>query len=117
MNLQTVSPEYFIEVELCWLSERNPESAQVSSERLKLPARATVADALSAANRPELLIRLANGSLAAAVFGEVVTLQSPLHWGDRIELVAPLVVDPKHSRTRRAQVQRQRGGDLRWQRR
>jgi putative ubiquitin-RnfH superfamily antitoxin RatB of RatAB toxin-antitoxin module len=117
MSSPAVSRAATIEVELCWVAEGGAKAPQVCIERLRLPARATVADALSASNRPELSIRLANGLLAAAVFGEAVTRESPLHPGDRIELLAPLVVDPKHSRARRAEVQRHRRGDARWQRR
>ena len=117
MSSEFVPSQASIEVEVCWVADRAPGVPQVRRERVKLPADATVADALSATNRPELGIGLANGSLSAAIFGEAVTLQSPLHGGDRIELLAPLVADPKHSRARRAEVQRQRRGDVRWQRR
>lgn len=117
MRTQAVPPTDTIEVELCWVEEGGSTAPRVCVERLQLPVRATVADALSASNRAALSIRLANGLLAAAVFGEAVTLESRLHPGDRIELLARLVVDPKHSRARRAEVQRQRRGDVRWQRR
>lgn len=117
MSSEIVPPRESIEVEICWVADRASGGPHVRCERLKLPVQATVADVLSAANRPELGIGLANGSLSAAVFGESVTLQSPLHMGDRVEFLAPLVADPKHSRARRAEVQRQRRGDVRWQRR
>jgi len=117
MSSEIVPPQESIEIDVCWVADPTHGAPQVRCERLKLPVQATVADALSAVNRPELGIGLANGSLSAAVFGEAVTLQSPLYMGDRVELLARLEADPKHSRARRAEVQRQRRGDVRWQRR
>jgi hypothetical protein len=37
-----------------------------------------------------------------AVFGVQATPQTPLHAGDRVELLRPLQVDPKDARRRRA---------------
>ena len=44
-----------------------------------------------------------------AVFGLAVAPSTPLHEGDRVELLRPLQLDPKEARRRRAQ--RQRGAD------
>jgi uncharacterized protein len=41
-----------------------------------------------------------------AVFGRAVGLDTPLHDGDRIELLRPLVMDPKEARRRRAGARR-----------
>jgi hypothetical protein len=65
---------------------------------LELPAGATVADALSAAgwrDEPE--------NVGYAVFGVRATRETELREGDRLELLRPLVADPKDARRRRAE--------------
>ncbi len=64
---------------------------------LQLEEGATVADA----------VRLADLAPAAevagvAVFGAIARPAQRLHEGDRVELLRPLVVDPKEARRRRA---------------
>ena len=74
------------------------------SEELELGEGATVADALA-------LTRLPRDGLAGfAVHGERVERDAPLHEGDRLELLGPLLADPKDSRRRRARVQAERVG-------
>lgn len=63
---------------------------------LDLPAGATVADALAAAAFD------GDPPAAVAVFGEAVDADRPLADGDRIELLRPLLLDPKEARRRRA---------------
>jgi uncharacterized protein len=63
---------------------------------LELPEGATVADALAAAAMPP------EGHTAMAIYGETVTTTQPLHDGDRLELLRPLLLDPKEARRRRA---------------
>ncbi|RPE81605.1 RnfH family protein [Vulcaniibacterium tengchongense] len=68
---------------------------------LELPAGARVADALRAAGwerDPE--------TVAYAVFGVRAGPDTPLHDGDRIELLRPLLADPKTARRQRASGQR-----------
>ena len=68
---------------------------------VELPEGASVAEALSTADwndDPE--------TVAYAVFGVTVTLQTALADGDRIELLRPLQADPKDARRRRAEVRR-----------
>jgi Uncharacterized protein conserved in bacteria len=43
------------------------------------------------------------------VFGKLTKLSNPLHAGDRIEILRPLIADPKETRKRRALGQA-RGG-------
>lgn len=63
---------------------------------LDLPRGATVADAIAAA-------RLAGPDhTGLAVFGERVDADRVLADGDRVELLRPLVADPKEARRRRA---------------
>jgi len=63
---------------------------------LALPDAATVADALAASG-----FDLAN-AVGYAVFGERVKATDVLRDGDRVELLRPLLVDPKEARRRRA---------------
>jgi putative ubiquitin-RnfH superfamily antitoxin RatB of RatAB toxin-antitoxin module len=70
--------------------------------RLQLPAGATVAQALSraAAAGFDAAVEAENGMLA--VFGRAATPATVLHDGDRIELLRPLLADPKQRRRERA---------------
>ncbi|WP_313642168.1 RnfH family protein [Stenotrophomonas sp.] len=68
---------------------------------LVLPEGCTVADAIEAAALPG-----AELAAAVAVHGVLVRPQQVLLDGDRVELLRPLLADPKENRRRRA-----RGGD------
>ena len=64
--------------------------------RLMLPEGATVADALTASG-------WSLGDVSGiAIFGERVERDALLHDGDRVELLRPLLIDPKDARRRRA---------------
>ena len=67
---------------------------------LKLPAGATVRDALDASGMT------AGG--AVGVFGTVVGVQTRLKDGDRVEIYRPLTADPKEQRRRRAAAKKRR---------
>jgi len=64
------------------------------SRWLDLPEGATLADAFVASGWEATL---------AAVFGERARPGRPLEHGDRIEVLRPLIADPKEARRRRAQ--------------
>ena len=66
------------------------------SETLLLAEGATVAEALAACTLPR------EGVSAWAVFGERADAATVLRDGDRLELLAPLLRDPKDARRRRA---------------
>lgn len=68
---------------------------------VELPEGASVADALSKADWSEDA-----ETIAYAVFGVTVTLQTVLADGDRVELLRPLQADPKDARRRRAEARR-----------
>jgi putative ubiquitin-RnfH superfamily antitoxin RatB of RatAB toxin-antitoxin module len=70
------------------------------SVRHVLPAPATVGQAL-AMGLPDVP-GLAPEASRLAVFGRAVGLDSPLHDGDRVEILRPLRVDPKQARRERA---------------
>ena len=69
---------------------------------LRLPAGATVADALErsglAARHPEVDLSQA----AVGIFGKRTDRQAILADGDRVEIYRPLIADPKASRRARA---------------
>ena len=72
---------------------------------LDLPLSSTVRDAVAAAgwgDDPE--------TLAYAVFGQRVEGGAPLREGDRVELLRPLVTDPKEARRRRVEEGRRLPG-------
>jgi hypothetical protein len=81
-----------IEVELIRAWPRRFEAMRVS-----LPPGACVADALAAAGWAQDA-----ETVAYAVFGHRATLGTTLRDGDRVELLRPLVADPKDARRRRA---------------
>ena len=74
------------------------------SEELALAEGATVAHALAVTRLPR------DGLAGFAIHGERVEHDAPLHEGDRLELLGPLLADPKDSRRRRARVQADRAG-------
>jgi putative ubiquitin-RnfH superfamily antitoxin RatB of RatAB toxin-antitoxin module len=71
--------------------QARPDGARVV--QLDLPAGATVRDALAAAGMK---------SQQTGIFGKVVTPDTPLADGDRVEVYRPLTIDPKEARRRRA---------------
>jgi len=84
-----------IEVEIVYAL---PERAW--SVRHVLQAPATVGQALARGLPEAPGLELDPSRLA--VFGRAVGLESPLHDGDRIEILRPLQVDPKQARRARA---------------
>lgn len=81
-----------VEVVLAW-----PERA--ASRLLELAEGATVADAITAA-----AIEGSDACPAVAVHGVVARGDQRLHDGDRVELLRPLLADPKDNRRRRAKA-------------
>ncbi len=69
---------------------------QCRSVRLQLAAGSTAAAAAAASGLP------LEGIEGYAVFGERVQADAPLRDGDRLELLRPLLLDPKEARRRRA---------------
>ena len=67
------------------------------SMSLELPVGATLADALAAAGWSD-----AEGISGSAIFGVNAALDTVLRDGDRVELLRPLLMDPKEARRRRA---------------
>ncbi|HZH42473.1 MAG TPA: RnfH family protein [Lysobacter sp.] len=67
---------------------------------LELPAGACVEDALRTAGIDPAAIA------GCAVFGERVALDCRLQPGDRVEVLRPLLADPKEARRRRVEARR-----------
>lgn len=74
---------------------------------LTLPRDATVADAIAASGM------MLDGIIGYAVHGERVASSDALRDGDRLELLRPLLADPKETRRRRALTQDGFAGDAR----
>ena len=79
-----------VEVVLAW-----PQ--RVLARRLQLEEGATVADAVAAA-----ALEGSADCPALAVHGVLARPQQVLHDGDRVELLRPLLADPKDNRRKRA---------------
>lgn len=67
-----------------------------------LPAGATVAQALSEAKLADRVPDLLVDVRCLAIFSRPATPETLLHDGDRIEILRPLLVDPKQQRRDRA---------------
>jgi uncharacterized protein len=74
-----------------------------------LESGAVVADAVAASGLIGRL-GLASTDLGYAIFGQRAHPDTPLVDGDRVELLRPLVADPKDLRRQRARASSQRGG-------
>ncbi len=98
-----------LSIEIAWT-----ELGVVRLQAMRVPAGCHVADALAAAMGQGL----APGSLLAttgvAVFGRLRGPDHVLVDGDRIELLGPLLVDPKLARERRVAQQRAAEPRSRW---
>lgn len=75
---------------------------------LELPAGSTAASAVAASALTARFPELAGALSPLAVFGRPVTPTSVLADGDRVELLRPLVADPKDRRRARVQAVRRR---------
>jgi putative ubiquitin-RnfH superfamily antitoxin RatB of RatAB toxin-antitoxin module len=90
-------PTATIVVELAW----SPAPREMRTLTLRLPAQATVADALHASGWPELQAVRAGGELVTAVWGHARSLAHRLHDGDRVEVLRPLKIAPMEARRAR----------------
>jgi hypothetical protein len=72
------------------------------SVRLELPAGATVSAALAAANIERLVDGVEIDPARLAIFSRPASPATVLRDGDRLEILRPLIADPKQSRRDRA---------------
>jgi putative ubiquitin-RnfH superfamily antitoxin RatB of RatAB toxin-antitoxin module len=89
-----------VDVEVCYV-----EATKATRIALTLDAGATVADAITRSGIVEALA-LDRAQLSFAIFGRRATADAPLHDGDRVELLRPLLIDPKEARHRRVAKKR-----------
>jgi putative ubiquitin-RnfH superfamily antitoxin RatB of RatAB toxin-antitoxin module len=87
-------------VEVCYA-----EAERATRIAVEVPPGACVDDAVSTSGIV-VRLQLELASLTFAVFGRRVDGRSPLCEGDRVELLRPLVVDPKEARRLRADAKR-----------
>ena len=78
---------------------------QVSVE-LEVPPGTTAADAVTRSKLLEKFPEAAARPLACAVFGRAVPVTYELREGDRVEILRPLLIDPKQSRREAAERSR-----------
>lgn len=71
---------------------------------LQLPVGATAAEAVERSGLLECVPGLNLPELALAIFGKPITPATLLRDGDRVELLRPLLADPKQARRRRARA-------------
>jgi uncharacterized protein len=74
---------------------------QVTVE-LRVPPGTSVADAVASSGLTRRFAEIATRPLACAIYGRVVTLTQELRAGDRVEILRPLLVDPKEQRRQAA---------------
>jgi putative ubiquitin-RnfH superfamily antitoxin RatB of RatAB toxin-antitoxin module len=69
---------------------------------IDVPRGATVNEAILASGICGLFPEIDLRGAAVGVFGKRVTMETPLHAGDRVEIYRPLIADPKQARRQRA---------------
>ena len=65
---------------------------------LSLPAGASVADAVEKSGLLQRYSEIATRPLTCAIYGRAVTPTTALRAGDRVEILRPLLIDPKENR-------------------
>jgi putative ubiquitin-RnfH superfamily antitoxin RatB of RatAB toxin-antitoxin module len=83
-----------------WVVYALPDRQAV--EELELPESATVAEAVARSGLLQRFPQIGARPLACAIFGRAVADSQVLRTGDRVEILRPLLVDPKESRRRAA---------------
>ena len=76
--------------------------------QLLLPEGTTAAEAIARSGLQDAVPGFDRAALTCAVFGKPIGEQALLRDGDRLELLRPLIADPKLARRRRAQDARDR---------
>jgi hypothetical protein len=89
----------------------SPAARTVDVVTLNLPAGSTVGDAVATSgllDRHGLSLEGAQAPVSIAVWGRTVSAATPLRDRDRVELLRPLLVDPKEARRLRYRNQGER---------
>jgi putative ubiquitin-RnfH superfamily antitoxin RatB of RatAB toxin-antitoxin module len=90
----------------------SPAPREVREWHLELPAGSTVTDAIAASPLRTEFPALEPGSITMAVWGRKAAPGQVLRDRDRVEIVRPLLVDPKVARRERFQRQGARAAGL-----
>lgn len=83
-----------------WVVYALPDRQAV--QELELPESATVAEAVARSGLLQRFPEIGARPLACAIFGRAVADSQVLRADDRVEILRPLLVDPKESRRRAA---------------
>lgn len=70
--------------------------------QLEVAPDATVAEIVARSGLAERFPEIGTRPLACAIYGRAVALTEPVRAGDRIEILRPLLMDPKESRRQAA---------------
>lgn len=90
----------------------SPAPRRVDERQVRLPAGATVLDALQASGVQAAYPGLDLRTALVGIWGRKAGLQQPLREGDRVEIHRPLRVDPKLARRERFKKQGMRTAGL-----
>jgi len=82
------------------------EPGRHASETLELPAGSTVADALDACTLQDEFPDMEIDPKRLGIYGRKVALTQVLQKDDRVEILRPLLADPKAVRRERAEAQK-----------
>ena len=103
----------WIAVQLAWV---DAAAGSVRIEQLRVPAGCDVAGVVAAARAQASTTDALAGDWRAAVYGRLVEPAEIVRDGDRVELLAPLRVDPKVARMRRVAHKRAAAPGGKWNR-
>jgi putative ubiquitin-RnfH superfamily antitoxin RatB of RatAB toxin-antitoxin module len=76
---------------------------------VELPAGASVADAVERSGLARRYKEIGERPLTCAIYGRAVKPEFVVREGDRVEILRPLLIDPKESRRQAASRERSRG--------
>ncbi len=91
----------FIKVQVCYSTV-----SDVALLEVRLAADARLSDAVAQSGILLLHPEIDMDASKFGVYGKLKPADAPLHDGDRVEIYRPLIADPKDSRRRRAQKQK-----------
>ena len=80
-------------------------SSQNELISLELPVNSTAEQAVNKSKILQKCSEINYSNCALGIFGKVVDNKQILKDQDRVEILRPLIIDPKHARRKRAQLQ------------
>ena len=76
--------------------------------KLRVPTGTTIAEAVEISKLVSAFPEIAAAPLACSIYGRAVALSDVLAEGDRVEILRPLIIDPKENRRQVAARTRRR---------